>query len=107
MHSLTTCRMAATAIPGNCQPATNQYTVSGTVSFSFIPAGILTIIDDGANTNVKSTAYSLSGIISGGRLHTITFTFSNLACAPVSLTYLSPTSCTAVACPGLYRNSYF
>jgi len=105
------CALTLTATPGTCQSATNQYAVSGTLNFTSVPAGTLTLTDQSNSTPTRSVtlgvpagttalAYSLSGIGSGGRIHTITATFSNTACAPKSLTYLSPVSCTAAPCIG-------
>lgn len=105
------CALTVTATPGTCNPATNQYTVTGTLSFTNVPAGTVTLSDASGSTLTKSLtlsvpasttslAYSFSGLTSGGRIHTLTATFSSTACAPKSLTYLSPVSCTAAACVG-------
>lgn len=105
----TPCALALTATSGTCQSATNQYTVTGTVNFTSVPAGTLTLTDQSNSTptwsmtlsipaNTTSITFSLSGLSSGGHIHTITATFSNTACAPRSLTYLSPVSCTALPC---------
>ncbi|RYF78015.1 MAG: DUF11 domain-containing protein [Cytophagaceae bacterium] len=105
------CSLTVTATPGACNPTTNQYTVTGILSFTNVPAGTITLADDAESTLVKSLTvavaagttsltYAFPGLISGGRKHILTATFSNTACAPKSLTYLSPVSCTTAACVG-------
>lgn len=114
------CLVSLTATPGSCQSATNSYVLTGAINFSNTPGGLLTITDDGANTNALSTtvsvpanasavSFTLSGISSGGRSHTVTASFSNTACGPQSMTYISPISCTVAPCTGtnLLQNSSF
>lgn len=114
------CLVSLSATPGTCQSATNSYVVTGTVRFTATPGGTLIINDEGTNTSLASTtisvpanassvSFTLTGLVSGGRSHTLTTTPSNAVCGAVSLTYLSPVSCTAVPCLGtnLLQNPSF
>ncbi|GAB3999097.1 hypothetical protein GCM10028807_48370 [Spirosoma daeguense] len=85
--------------PGVCDPQTNQYSVSGTLSLTNAVAGIATISDGATSTTVAvgagatSVPYSLTGLVSGGGSHTVTVSYANQI---VSATYTAPVSCTAV-----------
>ncbi|KAB7726504.1 DUF11 domain-containing protein [Rudanella paleaurantiibacter] len=105
------CALSFTATPGSCNPTTNRYAVTGTVTFTATPGGSLTIIDDGANTPAVATVlsvsagqvtlpFTLTGLVSGGRQHVVSVSFSTTDCGTQSLTYLSPTSCIATPCVG-------
>lgn len=91
-----------TAVAAACIPATNQYSVSGTVSLTNSPAQSLTISDGtlaqvvSVSAGQSSVAYSFTGLTSGTGSHTITVSASNTtSCgASVSATYSAPASCT-------------
>ena len=94
------CCLSITATPTACQTATNQYTVTGTVSFTGTLASSLTITDGTASTTFSVTAgqpsatYTLAGLNSGTGLHTVTLTSSATTCGAISATYTAPASCT-------------
>ncbi|MBN8826022.1 MAG: DUF11 domain-containing protein [Spirosoma sp.] len=100
------CSLSLVATPGSCNPATNQYTVTGTVNLTAAPASSLTITDGLVSTVVSvsagqtSATYSLTGLTSGTGLHTVTLLSSATACGTASATYTAPASCT-VAPPAL------
>ncbi|WP_461137332.1 beta strand repeat-containing protein, partial [Spirosoma terrae] len=84
--------------PGVCQSATNQYTISGTVSLTNAIAGTLTITDGTQSTTVavssgsSSVPFSFTGLTSGSGSHTVTASLSS--CGSTSATYTAPASCT-------------
>lgn len=91
-----------TALAGACNLATNRYTVSGTITLSQPGGGALTLTD-GANSvtvtvgaSQTSVAYSLTGLVSNGSSHTVTAAFGGTACAPATVTYNAPGSCSCV-----------
>ncbi len=94
-----TCALALTGTPSSCDGTTNRYTVSGTVSFSNVSAGTLTVTDGAVSTTLSvpagttSIAYSLSGLATGSGSHTITASYSRTDCSPASVTYLAPATC--------------
>ncbi|WP_293689918.1 hypothetical protein, partial [Spirosoma sp. 48-14] len=89
--------IALTVTPGVCQSATNQYSISGTLSLTNAVAGTATITDGANSTTVAvtagatSVAYSLSGLSSGTDSHTVTVSYVGKT---TSLTYSAPESCT-------------
>jgi uncharacterized repeat protein (TIGR01451 family) len=91
-------QLSVSANPGACNPATNQYALSGTISLTGTEAGTLVIVDANSTTTVSVSAnqtsvdFSLSGLPSGTGPHTITVTGSGYV--PTSFTYTSPASCT-------------
>ena len=94
----TACDIDITATPGTCAPATNLYTISGTISLTNAVAGVA-IITDGANTttlsvpaNATSVAYSLAGLLSNGASHTVTVSLPG--CGTATATYVAPVSCS-------------
>ncbi|MCK8496112.1 hypothetical protein M0L20_29870, partial [Spirosoma sp. RP8] len=97
----TFCTQAAVSVtPSSCVTATNQYTLSGTVSLTNAAAGSLTLTAGSSSTIVAVTAgqssvpYSLTGLISDGQIHTVTLSASTSLCNPVSTTYTAPVSCS-------------
>jgi hypothetical protein len=92
-----------TATPGTCNPQTDKYNVTGTVTFNTnINTGTLTISDGSVQQvfNAPFTspqAYSLTGLSSDGQLHTVTAVFSADTTCKASKTYTSPQSC--ITCP--------
>ncbi len=103
--------MALAVTPGVCAPATNQYTLSGTISLTNAVAGSLTLVDGNNTTSLNVTAgqtsasFSLAGLASGSGVHTVTVSgagyspsstttsgsFSLVGMNTISCTTLSPT----------------
>ena len=92
------CALSVQVTPGLCLSATNQYSISGTVSFTSAIVGTLTITDGAVSTSVTvtasttSVAYSLSGLSSGSGSHIVTASLSN--CGSTSIAYAAPASCS-------------
>ncbi len=89
-----------TATPSPCAPATNTYSVSGSITFTYAPAtGTLTVII-GSTTQTFSApftspqAYTLTGLTADGASHTVTAVFSADAACTASQTYTAPVNCT-------------
>ncbi|MFM7769988.1 MAG: hypothetical protein ACKO8Q_05460, partial [Bacteroidota bacterium] len=95
------CNMTAfTATPGACNPATNTYDVSGTITFTNPPAsGTLTVSSScGGSVNVPAPwvsplSYTLPGLPSNGAPCTITATFSADILCTLNQTITAPASC--------------
>jgi len=93
-----TCGVTLAATPGTCDPATNQYTVTGTISLTNAVAGTATITDGSATTTVSiattdtSVPFTLAGQTSDGASHTISVDLPN--CGTNMTTYTAPASCT-------------
>ncbi|MEZ0486420.1 putative Ig domain-containing protein [Fibrella aquatica] len=92
------CAQNIVVTPGSCNSATNQYSISGTVSFTNAVAGTLTITDGASSTTVAvttgatSVAYTLTGFTSNGASHTITSSLTG--CGTDFIAYVAPASCT-------------
>ncbi|WP_080058773.1 SdrD B-like domain-containing protein [Spirosoma aerolatum] len=110
------CNLSVTASGSNCNPATNQYVLSGTINLTNSPTSQTLTLTDGsyvrsltANAGTTSIAFSYTTLQSDGAVHTVTVTSSASACATTSTTYTAPASCSvapvcsisAVATPGL------
>jgi len=97
------CSLTATATPGTCNSATNQYTITGTVSATNTPANqSLTISVGSINTTVTLTgngpvSYTLTGLNSDGLTKTVSVLSSATACGNTSVTFSAPASCTVCA----------
>ena len=95
--------LALSVTPGSCAPATNQYTLSGTLSLTNAVASSLTITDGTANTTLNISAgqtaasFSLAGLASGSGVHTVTV--SGAGYTPTSVTYTAPASCSTTPSP--------
>ncbi|WP_170069393.1 putative Ig domain-containing protein [Spirosoma pollinicola] len=91
-----------TVTPGTCNPATNQYSISGTISLTNASAGTATITDGTRSTTVAiaatatSVAYSLAGFTSGTGSHTVTVSLPG--CGSDDAVYTAPASCTVAPC---------
>ncbi len=92
--------VSLSAVAGACVPATNQYTVTGTISLTNASAGSA-IITDGASTTTLSVnagdtsiPYSLTGLTSGIGSHTVSVSYASTIS---SATYTAPTSCTVAS----------
>ena len=94
--------LALSVLPGACQPATNTYSVSGTLSLTNASAGTATLTDGNATTSVSVSAgatslpYSLSGLMSGTGSHTLTVSYASQT---LSTTYTAPLSCSVSIAP--------
>jgi uncharacterized repeat protein (TIGR01451 family) len=99
----TTPALALSLTPGSCAPATNQYTLSGTVSLTNAVASLLTITDGAASTTLNvttgqtSASFSLPGLASGSSSHTVTI--SGTGYSTTSATYTAPASCSVTPTP--------
>lgn len=97
-YTMASCAIAVSATPGPCDPATNLYTVSGTISLTSAVAGTATITDGSSSTTVAissgatSVPYSLGGLTSNGASHTISVSLPN--CGTATSTYTAPAACT-------------
>ena len=86
--------------PGSCNSATNQYTLSGTLSFTAAIDALLTITDGPNSTSVvvtqgqTSIPFNLAGLPSGTGVHTLTV--SGAGYVPTSVSYTAPASCLIV-----------
>ncbi|MCX6296214.1 MAG: PKD domain-containing protein, partial [Bacteroidetes bacterium] len=98
------CGMSAlTAVPGACVPATNTYSVTGSVTFVYPPAtGNLVITSScGGSVTVPSSGlvspynYTISGITPTGGPCTITAGFTADATCTLTQTYTAPAPCTS------------
>jgi len=105
-----TCSSTVTAIPGTCNSATNQYTLTGTVTFSNPPStGTLTVQIAGGGSQVFNApftspqSYSIAGQTSDGVNHTVTATFSADGTCTSNTTYTAPASCSG--CPPIQCGS--
>ena len=91
--------MAVSVTPGTCQTATNQYSISGTLSLTNAVAGAATITDGAIGTTVSVSAgattipFSLTGLASNGAGHTVMVSYAGQT---VQKTYTAPVSCV---CP--------
>ncbi|WP_168207888.1 DUF11 domain-containing protein [Spirosoma sp. KCTC 42546] len=90
--------------PGLCQSATNSYVLSGTINATNVPtSGTLTITSAALSqprtltlpaANTVSGTFSYSGLIANGQIYTITASYSDGTCSPVSQTFTAPVSCS-------------
>lgn len=86
---------------GQCDPATNQYTITGTVNFSNAPSSGTLNVTNSAGGSVSlpvtgsSQTYSFTGLSANGAAGTITATFSADATCTLTSNYTAPPSCSA------------
>lgn len=109
------CSLALNVAPGACDPQTNRYSLSGTVSLINAPASSLTLTDGQSTTTLSVTAgqstaaFSLTGLATGSGNHTVTLVSSATTCGSASTTYTAPTSCSAgvalLVAPGLCQTA--
>lgn len=96
---------ALTATPSVCDPATNNYSVTGSITFVNPPAtGTLTVTSScGGTVQVlnppftSSLAYALNGLSSNGSACIVTAVFSADPACTLTQTYTAPPSCSL--CP--------
>ena len=92
-------RLALAVTPGSCSSATNQYTLTGTISLTNAVASLLTITDGSANTTLNVTAgqtsanFSLAGLQAGSGSRSVTV--SGAGYSSSSVTYTAPVSCSS------------
>ncbi len=95
------CSIAATATPGVCNSATNQYTITGTINLTATTGGTAIITDGARSMTVavaaaaSSVAYSLTGLTSGTGSHTVIVSLAG--CGSAVATYAAPASCSVAA----------
>ncbi len=88
---------------GSCSSATNQYSLSGTLSLTNAVAATLTITDGSTSTTLNVTngqttaSFSLTGLPSGSGNRTVTV--SGTGYTPKSASYTAPTSCSTTPTP--------
>ena len=93
------CSLTLTASAGACNPTTNQYGVTGTVSLTNnSSAGSTLLLTDGLNTttltvptNTSIVSYTLAGLSSNAGSHTLTA--SVRGCTTTSKSYMAPVAC--------------
>ncbi len=98
------CSLSLVLTPSACNSATNQYTLLGALLTEGLPAdGTLTITVGTTSLTVAATAsttsvpFAFTGLTSDAATYTVTATFSDLWCGPVSDTFTAPASCTVPA----------
>jgi len=95
------CNMTGlTATPGACAPATNTYSVTGNITFTFPPtSGTLTVSSScGGSVTIPSPwvspiSYTLPGITANGGACNLTATFSADPTCTLTVPYTSPAPC--------------
>lgn len=94
------------ATPGACTPATNQYTLTGALTFANAPTtGTLTVSVSGGGSQVFNAPftspqnYSIAGLTSDGASHTVTAVFSADPTCTNTVNYTAPASCMVVCVP--------
>jgi gliding motility-associated-like protein len=100
------CNMTGlTAVPGACNPATNTYTLTGTITYSDPPTtGTLTVTNSCSGvTQVfnppfppTSQAYSLAGMPANGAGCTVTAVFSADPLCTFTTSFTAPPACSVV-----------
>ncbi|TNF48169.1 MAG: hypothetical protein EP305_06155, partial [Bacteroidetes bacterium] len=103
---VTPCDMTAlTATPGACNPATNTYNLTGSISFVSPPStGTLTVTSSCGGSQTfnapftSPTNYTLSNLNPTGGACTVTATFSGDATCTLSQNYTSPAPCISQPC---------
>ncbi len=102
---------ALTATPSACDPVTNNYSVTGSITFVNPPTtGTLTVTSSCGGTVqvlnppfVSSLAYALNGLTSDGLPCTVTAVFSADPTCTLTQNYTAPASCSS--CPVTAANN--
>ena len=105
------CSIALTATPSLCNTTTNQYNISGSLTFSNPPtSGTLSVSIGSVSQSfnapfVSPLNYTLSGLTADGTSHTVTTSFSANANCSNTQSYTAPNSCSCsnnqnTICPG-------
>ena len=95
--TVTNSLLSINVVASACTPATDQYSISGTISSTNASVATLTLTDGIASATVAlgagttSTPYSLTGLMSGTGSHTVAV---SCAGSMASATYVAPSSCT-------------
>ena len=91
----------ATVTVTACDPATNTYSISGTITYHDAPTtGTLNVtVSGGGSQNIAnpfgtSSNYSITGLTSDGASHTISIVFSDSPFCTYTLTYTAPNPCS-------------
>ena len=95
------CNMSSiTATPSACNPSTNLYSVSGTITFTDPPTSGQLIITDNSGASQTFNPpfnspinYTLTGLNSNGTTHTVTAQFTDAPSCTASITYNAPSAC--------------
>jgi len=89
-----------TATPSACNPSTNFYSVSGTITFTDPPTSGQLIVTDNSGASQTINApftspiiYTINNINSDGTTHTVTAQFTNAPSCTASITYNAPSAC--------------
>ncbi|WP_019990286.1 putative Ig domain-containing protein [Rudanella lutea] len=99
----TSCAQEITSVTAICNPTTNLYTLTGTISLTNAPATSLTVSAAGASTVVSvsagqsSVSFALSGsslVSNGPASQTVTVVSSGSTCGLSSTTFAVPASCS-------------
>lgn len=109
---LTPCDMTnLTANPGACNPANNQYSVTGQITFVSPPAtGTLTVSSSCGGTQTFNAPfasplnYTLNGLTSNGANCTVTATFSADNTCTRTQNYIAPAPCLPCNMTGITTN---
>ena len=97
----TVCALSAlTAVPGICDPVTNQYTLTGAVTFTNPPfTGTMTVQIAGGGSQVFNApftsplSYSIAGQVADGASHMVTATFADESACTSTKSYIAPVLC--------------
>ena len=96
-------KLALSVIPGSCTSATNQYTLTGTISLTNAIASSLTVTDGTSTTTIPVVAgqttasFSLTGLTSGTGTHTVIL--GGAGYTTIAATYSAPASCSVTPTP--------
>jgi hypothetical protein len=94
-----TCTLSLTATPGTCVQATNNHSISGSLTFVNPPTTGTLTVSVGAITQVFNApfaspqAYTLNGLTSDGASHTVTAAFNTSPACSGTVNYISPANC--------------
>jgi gliding motility-associated-like protein len=90
-----------TATPGTCDPTTNTYSLTGSVSFGGQPTTGQLIVKDNSGPQVSYNApftspqnFTLSGITADGQQHYVVVYFTGAPTCKDTIYYTAPASCT-------------
>ena len=93
---------AMTANPSACNPATNTYSVSGSLTLVNPPTSGTLTVSIGANQQVfnapfnSPTNYTITGLTADGAVHTVNAVFSGGSQCSNSINYTAPVNCQPI-----------
>ncbi len=93
---------AMTANPGACNPATNTYSVSGSLTLVNPPSSGTLTVSIGASQQVfnapfnSPTNYTITGLTADGAVHTVNAVFSGGTQCSSSVNYTAPVNCQPI-----------